>query len=352
MLDIMSLDESIKIKAVGRILNTEHPFLKLIAERLNLDEFFNPKLNVNVEGIALQGINLLKGDRKALWLDKNNFNNIQLLKVVRESSCKEIMTTMGLRSIPFFMIWHRGVRKIKHLTVNDLDRLRPSIDRDKYSLARKAIGFQLDNQTNLSSQSYVVGSKMKQLKSLTSKEIRLARLKYEPACSFKIGLHLTENESLSWSLKLSKVKSTKHKNILLRVAHGDIYTNEKLFRFGMSPDPTCPRCQEIDTLQHKFIECDYARRIWAETFRYTRTIITTNPTNEDPIEAALGAHKDSNVATVTLNAEILLRISCLKPENYLVHPKFIVKSAIATVLKNEKDGEVKDMIKSIWSMVN
>ena len=119
----------------------------------------------------------------------------------------------------------------------------------------------------------------------------------------------------------------------------------------MNNTPECPRCQGLDTLVHKFIECDYVKRIWFEVFKYTRT--TINPATIDPIEAAFGAYKATNLAIITLNAEIILRLSYLKPDNYLIHPKFFLRAAVATVLRNEKQGEVKDMLKSIWdSMTN
>ena len=80
----------------------------------------------------------------------------------------------------------------------------------------------------------------------------------------KIGLNLLRDESLSWGLRISKLTSTRHKNILLRIAHGDIYTKDKLLRYGMGNDNCCGRCNQIEDLRHKFIECPYTKLIWAE----------------------------------------------------------------------------------------
>ena len=351
MLDIAALDESLKLKALGRILNTSHPFLKLVSEKLDLNEFFDPKLDITCESVTLKGVELLRKDRSTLWSKELLTNNSNLLKAVREASCKAIVSKEGQRSIAFFLLWRRGARKIKDLTLNDFHALRRFIDRNKLDLAQKASNIQLGNLEDRVLKGYFIKDKIVSLASLTSKEIRVARSNHEPIRAFKIGLNLSELDAQSWSLKVAKVKSTRHQNILLRVAHGDIYTNEKLFRFGMHDTPECPRCRESDSLQHKFVECDYVKRIWAEAYKYTAA--TNNPLNINPTEAILGAYKDSSVATVTLNAEIILRISCLKPDNYQVHPKFFVKAAVATVLRNERQGEVKDMIKSIWdSIVN
>ena len=346
MIDIEALDESLKIKALGRLFGTSHPFLKLVARKLKLDDFFNPSIEVGIEQIAVRGLELVKKDRNLLWACDFAASSTKALAAVRETSYKTLVTKEGQRSLKFFILWSSGARKVKDLTADDLEDLKRFIYRDKYNLARQAVRVPLAHDVTLT-EGYFIKEKIKPLASLTTKEIRTIRAGHNPIRSFKIGLDLTEAQSLSWSLRLTKIKSTKHKNILLRVAHGDIYTNEKLFRFGMQPSPLCPRCQDVDTLQHKFLECDYIKRIWAEANKHTRAIVTSNPANVNSAEAALGAFKDANTALLTINAEILLRISWLKPNNYLVHPKFIVKSAIATIIKNEKQGEVKDIVKSI-----
>ena len=158
---------------------------------------------------------------------------------------------------------------------------------------------------------------------------------------------LNKTDTLSWGLKLAKIESTSHKNIILRVSHGDIYTNEKLFRFGLNTDPLCPRCNEIETLRHKFIECEYTKKIWELAFRCSAAVTTSSPLNEDPTQAALGAYMAANGAILTLNAEILQRINALKPENFLLHPKFFIKMALVALLKKEKTGQCKEMLKSI-----
>ena len=161
------------------------------------------------------------------------------------------------------------------------------------------------------------------------------------------------SESLTWCLKVSKVTSTKHKNILLRVAHGDIYTKEKLNRFGMVDDPSCPRCGEIETLRHKFLECDYVKRIWKVALEHCRAVTTIDPTTVDQTEAVLGSYLEASTSIITLNAEILQRINSMRDEDYLIHPKFFVKSALGLVIRREKNGQCKEQLKSIsGSMAN
>ena len=71
----------------------------------------------------------------------------------------------------------------------------------------------------------------------------------------------------------------------------------------------------------------------------------------DPTQVALGAYLESNSAILTLNAEILQRIQYLGAGNYLVHPKFIVKAALNSIARMEKEGQSKEMIKSIQDRI-
>ena len=51
MLDIVELDESLKLKALGRLLNSNHPFLTLIKNSLDFRNFFMPKLGAKVDTV-------------------------------------------------------------------------------------------------------------------------------------------------------------------------------------------------------------------------------------------------------------------------------------------------------------
>ena len=157
---------------------------------------------------------------------------------------------------------------------------------------------------------------------------------------------------MSWGLKLSKVSSTKHKNILLRVAHGDIYTKEKLHRFGMIDDSDCPRCGQVEDLNHKFMDSIYAKKIWDVTLNSTSSILTINPGNEPRIKAIMGGYIDSSPTSLTLNAEILHRLLMLKEDSdYLIHPKQFVKNATIYLLRKEKKREIKEHLKSIQDSI-
>ena len=105
---------------------------------------------------------------------------------------------------------------------------------------------------------------------------------------------------------------------------------------------TCPRCDQIETLKHKFIECPYARRIWAETFPYIEKLSEAMDLSQDKTKLIIAANRKSNIATMTLSAEIMQSILYLKAEQtFLVHPKHVVKQAIKRLSKNEENPDLK-----------
>ena len=53
MLDVSELEVSLKIKALGRLMSSGHPFLRIIKERVVLSDFVYPTINTAVEEIAV-----------------------------------------------------------------------------------------------------------------------------------------------------------------------------------------------------------------------------------------------------------------------------------------------------------
>ena len=239
------------------------------------------------------------------------------------------------------MIHRRGKRLIGDLTAPELDTLTRFITREQLpliTLARRLNGPPRDG-INLS---IYVANKFRALNSCTSKEIREAFFPNELITDYKIGLRLSKNEALNWCTRITKLTSTRHKNIILRVAHGDIYTNDKLFRFGLKDSNLCPRCDQVDTLQHKMYECPYTNEIWK------RISSITGENTPEPAKMVLGATMNTNVTFLTLKAEVLLRIMALKPdENYLLHPKYMVTHALNLIKRRERDQSVKREIEAL-----
>ena len=103
--------------------------------------------------------------------------------------------------------------------------------------------------------------------------------------------------------------STRHKNVLLRAIHGDIFSNGRMFRFGLIPDPKCLNCHDqSESSLHRLIECPKAAEAW-ELLERAKLRLNLQPLSDMSIENLLGAKDRVNRLELTLNAELHLYIS-------------------------------------------
>ena len=192
--------------------------------------------------------------------------------------------------------------------------------------------------------------RLKPIDKCTSKEIREVTFTKAAITEFKIGLTLNRATSESWSYRLSKLTSARHRNALLKCVHGEVYTKEKLHRFGLIDSNQCPRCNQIDTLRHKIFECVYTKKIWEEFFKYDDKLTGTNLINEPIENKVFGALRQANIQYMTLAAEIIQRILYLKDDqNFLIRPINLVQQSIKTCARKERDMNLKE---ELYSLLN
>ena len=348
MLDVVSLDESLKLKSIGRMFASSHPFIRRIREKCDLTCYFEPKCNIAFEPLISKGIELLRKERDKLWKDQALNSNRIFLSAIRGTDISKVISRAGLNSIPYFLARRRGASRIGDLANADIQWLRLYVDRNKIDKLGTAINCRLNLYAGEINQHLLIGKAFKNISGCTSREIRDSITSIDPVTTLKIGLNLSVPESLNWGLKLTKLTSTRHKNVLLRAAHGEIYTKERLCRYNLIDSSTCPRCDQTETLEHKLLDCTYVTRIWefAEACQ-NKLYIGSNQTLNRKTRL-LGSHIESTSASMTLNSEILTRILYLKDsQNYLVHPRIFVRQALKAIAVKEKKTEVRVVIKTL-----
>lgn len=256
-----------------------------------------------------------------------------------------VVNRIGLNSIAYFNVRRTGKLKLGELTLADLNSLSRFIDPVLVDCLKTMIPLNGKDLTDRDRECIIVRNRVTHLAELSAKSIRANRTNLEPICLFKSGAILMPKESLTYFFQLSKLSSVRHKNILLRIIHGDIYTKERLFRFGLVENPTCPRCNALETLEHKFVTCEYTSRIWTELERLIPVPFDQTLT---PIQNRLLANGNNNLLLLTVHAEILNRISLLKPDaNYLIRPRIMVLNSLRRLLKLEKNQSYKRQIESL-----
>ena len=188
---------------------------------------------------------------------------------------------------------------------------------------------------------------MVNLNNLSTKSLREARCTEADKliCMYKIGLILTPGEVLSWTGKIRKLTSVRHRSTLLRIAHGEIYSNSRLYRFGLIDSPKCENCDcQLETIEHKIIECQAAKNSWRELNRFKLKLnLRVGPITLEEIMGTRVDEKDK--LTLAFNAELLQVIISQGGKKY--DPKIVVKGVLQTILINEPlSGEVRTALTS------
>ena len=76
----------------------------------------------------------------------------------------------------------------------------------------------------------------------------------------KLGIDEFNKESI---LKFRhKCKNIKLRHVFFRLISGDIFSKERMFRFGMTRNNTCERCQQVESTRHLLWECEESKNIW------------------------------------------------------------------------------------------
>lgn len=268
--------------------------------------------------------------------------NRKFLATVRDIKITNLVVPRSRNSIILFNLRQRGCTKVGQLSLVDLAMLRPLLENKDLTKLNECLMHGVGNE-KLSAWEVYYENKLLNLVKASSRDIRNARADKEPICVYKIGAIMTPLEASNWGQNLKKLSCVRHRNTLLRVAHGEIYSKDKLLRYGLTEDNTCPRCLETEDLHHKLIDCAYVKRIWTR-FRE----LTGERENADIENFILGAYKNCDSTKLTLHAEILGRILGLKEnESYLLHPKAFVKNAIMYLRKKEKKNEIKTELEAL-----
>ena len=179
---------------------------------------------------------------------------------------------------------------------------------------------------------------------LSSKVIRSLRVDDEMNCIFKLGPILTPGELLAWTKKLKKLSSTRHRNILLRAMHGDIFSNSRLLKFGLRNSASCANCgEQVETIQHRLMECPQARTSW-EILEQTKQRLNLNVLTNLTIENVIGTKDDVSKLELALQAELILKLST-KSDGY--NPRQMVRNAVLMVCNSETlDQETRTRFES------
>lgn len=351
MLDIGELDDALKLRALGLMLKSEHPFLKLLKGKINLTDFFDPKFEGRIDSFTARAVELLKEDRTKALLSGRFQGNLKLIRLLKGSKIRTWVKGESKNSITLFNLWTRGIRNVRDLDRNTLDIITPILSSGKTrEILGNSLAINVNGNVGIQERGmlelYPTRSQLKELALCTSREIRTNRKTTALICDFKVGMQLTPAVSKTWLFNLKRLTSTKHKNSLLRIAHGEFYSKARLFKFGLEDSPLCERCGVNETTQHRLFQCPGVSDIWKEVTKLTDKLLVTNNGNPDEITRNMGAFTEINTAALTLKAETLTKIMSLSTPNQ-INPETLARNLLSNLVRKESNSETKSILKNL-----
>ena len=160
---------------------------------------------------------------------------------------------------------------------NRLRRLRMVAQAFPAGLVELASTFNEDNNVDINTRYNIMGEngQWHNLNKVTTKELQsILKVKLDKVSSqdFKTKLGINEFDKESIIKFRHKCKNIRLRHVFFRLISGDIFSKERMCRFGMINNNTCDRCQQIESTKHLLWGCSESRNIW-ELFN---TWITNN----------------------------------------------------------------------------
>ena len=341
MLNIVELDDGLKLKALGRMLDTKHPMLELLKNKINFDDFFFPRFDKSIDTFVARGVELLELDRQRLWDVRGIGSDVKFVSAIRSCKITNVIKPQYRNNITIFMLLRAGTREVRQLSRRNFDQIKALFrTKELANIILNALALRVPELNAADKRLYRHHKKWVDLSKLSSKDLRQTRADELPICIYKCGLILNPAECSSWLRNLNSLKSIAHKNAILRFVHGDIYSNERLHRFGMRDNPNCESCGEVETIEHKIYKCRHVEGLWQSVA--TLTGDTANLTEPDYI---VGAYNSCTVATLTIHAELVAKL-IRKARNLNTRPELQVNVMIKYLAKKEK-GSIKTDLETL-----
>ena len=341
MVSIRDLGESLDLRSFGRLQVTKHPFLSQVRALLNDSNPFEVTIEANVDDKLKKSLSLLNIRRKSIfkWPTMMLTKNVMFVDLVSNLKISNLLSAVGRGSLQYFLIHRRAPNPdVKHLTVAEFQSIRrfvlyPELSQviNELLINPPGIGVATEFAKNFYPKRRGI---LVNVSTLSSKDFRIKE-SYDDQliCIYKLGLILNPGEVKCWTKKLKRLTSTRHRNILLRLVHGDIFSNSRLFRFGLATDPKCLNCSEpSETIAHRISSCPEAQKAWQELERL-KVEIGLVPLTDLSIDNLVGAKDNLGKLELTLQAELLHRLTS---SNKINCPYRLVRAVVKFIYLSEK----------------
>ena len=301
MIDYREVVKSLRLKNLIRLLNNVNSPLSNIIKGSVSCSVLNIKLLIPVRDLIDSSIKIMnniwketmskdefrRNDRMSDMICNEFFGNVVQQKFKRQKLCR-LHRNDTIAEVINLSYSHQLLRKIDPTIADYINLISPD-----FTPTKSEINYRF----------FPGKGRIHEWPKITSKLIRHTSDEYP----IKPKLITTDDTSVLKGLgkNITTMTNVKLKSILLRCMHGDVYSRERMFRFGMTSDNLCSRCQQIETTEHMLIGCDYVLNLWTKIGR-----ITGIPNRN--LDEILGAHEIHDKITLTIHAEVLRRLLAIE----------------------------------------
>ena len=351
MLELTKLDRSIKLRTLGRLIMSNHPFNDLLKTGIKFEPYFFPSVTKNICGLVTQAVSFLKEERHAMLGNQAARNNVKVMGQIKETPIKNVVTANGQNSLYFLQCMRAGVTKLGQLDRNRLNQIRRVTKFQAFiPWVEESLGIAIPRVNQDADLTIWAKDKLVHLSSLSCKQIREATGNQTPVTNFKIGLSLSVAEALTWGHRINKLTSTRHKNALLKAAHGDIYTKDRKLRFGLADNDQCDRCGQPDSRVHAIATCAKAMDIW-NLLRDAENKPRLTTRDPDLLKEIMGANEPVG-GELAINAELVQLLTNSLDKKIATLPASIVLKITLTKLHDLERGRSKENVKTLLEKLN
>jgi hypothetical protein len=284
--------------------NSHHPIKDLIGPATS---YFNRLSHNYLDDIAKVGA------RKITALIENKISNADeelikshtnLMNIIQAEKIADLVKNPN--SITVALLRQAGVETTAQMDQQTLNALRKELPPGTLSLVQQYLNNKAAGTTynagfleikNMRTHVPNNALKMTPTVKITSKLIRRLSKNHESIVLSKILPDARPEEIHRTLTKVMKLKNTRQKNIFLRIYNNDIYSKEKLYKFGLIDSPECPKCGAIETKLHLVYKCPQVLAIW------NRLEELLNGRHVSSLEDVLT--KNNNPTTLKIKIEIL-----------------------------------------------
>jgi hypothetical protein len=109
-------------------------------------------------------------------------------------------------------------------------------------------------------------------------------------------------------------KNSKLRNIYFRLINRDFFTHSRMKKYNMVESDKCPRCGQIETINHLLWECDHSKKIWS----LFNKLLASNLNNHAPVMSYEEIYNfELKPSTILLKIRVIQEIiQIVRPKNW------------------------------------